>query len=81
MDPTSENPVTKIDSSLDRVDELLSAYLDNELEPEAFEELNATLDTDDIARKRCVETVSLHIDLLNYFGKQPSIAADAISDC
>lgn len=78
MDPTSENPVTKIDSSLDRVDELLSAYLDNELEPEAFEELNATLDTDDLARKRCVETVSLHIDLLNYFGKQPSIAADAI---
>ncbi len=83
MDPTSDkilpgDSIEKIEGSLERVDELLSAYLDDELEAEAFEELNATLDADDNARRRCIETVSLHIDLLNYFGNQQVVTTNFI---
>ncbi len=59
------NPV---DESISRVDLLLSAYLDDELEESEMDELNNIFSGDEEARDHCVKTLTLHSDLLAYFG-------------
>lgn len=63
-----EEASNQIDDSISRVDLLLSAYLDDELDEAEMDELNGIFSEDEEARSHCVKTLTLHSDLLAYFG-------------
>ncbi|TWT95909.1 hypothetical protein Pla108_29860 [Botrimarina colliarenosi] len=64
------------DEPIDRLDQLLSLFLDDSLSEEEASELNAKLIADPAARTRSFEFAQLHADLYAYFRepKRSSIA-------
>ena len=71
MDPTNSDSEKQATSSaeetLDRLDNLLSCYFDDELDERTVEELNDALLSDPEARKRYIDSARLHVDLTEFF--------------
>lgn len=68
----SENTFNRQDSTpeltlLDRVDELVSALVDDYISDAEFAELEATLLTSRDARSRYIDDMQLHVDLIHHF--------------
>ena len=63
-------PASEAEDRLDRVDELLSLYLDDDLTPTQAKELNDLLLADPSARTRCVDMAMLHADLVALYAEQ-----------
>ncbi len=68
----SENSFDRHDSTpeltlLDRVDELVSALVDDYITDAEFAELEATLLTSRDARSRYIDDMQLHVDLIHHF--------------
>ena len=67
MAPSNPNP----EKALDRLDNLLSCYFDDELDEQSLEELNETLANDPEARKRYIDSAQLHVDLTEFYRSGP----------
>jgi hypothetical protein len=65
-----------VGGALDRVDELLSYFFDDELSPDGAAELNAVLLTDEAARTRCFEMARLHADLYAHFRSERGVSVE-----
>lgn len=63
----------------DRLDELLSLYLDDALDDQQALELNELLLSDPDARARSIDAAQLHADLYAFFGESQESKASAIA--
>ena len=59
------------EEALDRLDDLLSHYFDDELDDASLTELSESLAADPEARRRYIESAQLHVDLTDYFRSGP----------
>ena len=59
------------DAAVDRLDELISAYLEDNLDAPSLAELNRQLAADPEARQKYLSAARLHADLLNFFREPP----------
>lgn len=67
MRKSNQGPEFSMPASLDRVDELVSMLLDDELSDREMRELNALLEGTPEARKRYLGLMQLHTDLVEYY--------------
>jgi hypothetical protein len=65
-----------VEGALDRVDELLSYFFDDELSPDGAAELNAVLLANESARSRCFEMARLHADLYAHFRSERGVSVE-----
>ncbi len=75
--PHLSRPKIMYEPTTDRVDELLSLYFDEGLNPAEAAELEGLLIESEDARQRCIETAQVHADLHAYYNAPkdgPSVA-------